>query len=82
MAGNGPPPGSHHRDTGEEHPALSAPGLSGPSLPGHHREAGGPGMGSRGGPLPVCLPVHQPWWSQAPEYLGLVSLAWLSYLLL
>lgn len=82
MAGNSPPPGSHHRDTGEEHPALSAPGLSGPSLPGHHRKAGGPGMGSRGGPLPVCLPVRRPWWSQAPEYLGLVSLAWLSYLLL
>lgn len=63
VAGDGPPPGSHHRDTGEEHPALPAPRLGGPGLRGHHREAGGPGMGSRGGPLPVCLPVRWPQWS-------------------
>lgn len=80
-AGDGPAPGSHHRDTGKEHPALPHPGRSGPGFPGHGGTGARQGLGSQGGPLPVCLAAWLPRWSPAPECLGLVSPAWLSYLL-
>lgn len=59
--GDGPPPGSHHRDTGKEHPALPDPGPGGPGFPGHGRA--GARVGSEGGPLPVCPSVHLPQWN-------------------
>lgn len=80
MAGDGPPSGGHPRDTGEEHPTLPASGLGRPGFLGHHGVGARPGVGSQRGPLPVCLPICRPQWSRAPECLGLVSPAWLSYL--
>lgn len=76
-AGNGPPPGGHHGHTGEVHPALPAPGRSGPGFPGH----GWWEPGSARSLLPVCLSVYLPQGSRAPKCLDLVSPAWLSYLL-
>lgn len=76
-AGDGPPPGGHHRDAGKEHPALPGPGHGGPGFPGHGRL----GAGSARSPLPVCLSVSLLQWSPAPKCLDLVSSAWLSYLL-
>lgn len=59
-AGDGPAPGSHHRDTGEEYPALPGPGHSGPGFPGHGGPGARQGVGSQGGPLPICPAVCLP----------------------
>lgn len=59
-AGDGPPPGSHHRDTRKEHGALphsghGRPGTNLACFPGHGGARARWEVGPAGGPLPVCL---------------------------